>query len=216
MRHTKMYYTFSAPGSLQSRTHFNIHQQQSTNQCDTSNDTSNLCVTPERKEATGGVGWHVMLARLLVQLRTSIPEDECESFDLAHSRALRREIPLPDFFSYCLARLRVYAPLLEPQFREVFRLRNESRRRKKSISMSRSISAPSGLNTISDEIVDGDLEFKLSRLCVKPDVSNDTNSCFKSPQTPIDTLGKRNSEDLDGDMIRRIMAKSPPHPNRIL
>jgi hypothetical protein len=191
-----MFYSHSAPGSLEnSPKHFEINKQQD--------------VVSDNMVASSGAGWHVLLARLLVQLRASLPGNETCVFDIAHSRTLRREVPLPDFFSYCLSRLRVYAPYLEAQFREVFRLRNESRRKKKSFTMNRSISAPSGLNIAADNIGD-DLEKKLSRLCVKPDLEFMGN-CFRSSQTSINllSLGKRNSEDLDGDMLRRMAAKSP-------
>ena len=186
-----MFYSHSAPCSLE-----NSPQHV----------TSNSMVPVE---ASSDAGWHVLLARLLIQLRSSLPANETSVFDIAHSRALRREVPLPDFFTYCLSRLRVYAPYLEAQFREVFRLRNESRRRKKSFTMTKSFSAPSGLNTAADNIGD-DLEKKLSRLCVKPDLGY-TENCNKSSQTTINSLslGKRNSEDLDDEIFRRMTANSP-------
>jgi hypothetical protein len=185
-----MFYSNSAPGSLEhSPQHFSSHSM----------------VPVDNSDA----GWHVMLARLLIQLRTSLPADETSVFDVAHSRALRREVPLPDFFSYCLSRLRLYAPYLEAQFREVFRLRNESRRRRKSFTMNRSISAPSGLNTSADNISD-DLEKKLSRLCVKPDMGYTENYHISSQPTIISlSLGKRNSEDLGDEVFRRMTAKPP-------
>ena len=217
-----MYYSCSAPKSFHSSNRFdNLSNQQSNFQC----DAANMRESSERRDSTSNVGWHVILARLLVQLRSAIPENECNIFDAAHSRALKREVPLVEFFSYCLSRLRTYAPHLEPQFREVFRLRNESRRRKRSASINRSISAPSGLNSMADDLGDGeDLELNMSRLCVKTDIGRNSNNCFESTQAMSNTLslGKRNSEDLGNDMIRRITAKSlqasysSTHANRVM
>ena len=77
---------------------------------------------------------------------------------------------------------------------------------------------------MADDLGDGeDLELNMSRLCVKTDIGRNSNNCFESTQAMSNTLslGKRNSEDLGNDMIRRITAKSlqasysSTHANRV-
>uniref|UniRef100_A0A7S0H963 Uncharacterized protein n=1 Tax=Hanusia phi TaxID=3032 RepID=A0A7S0H963_9CRYP len=73
--------------------------------------------------------WHVMLANLIVCLRQYLSNQERDTFDRVHAAAHRREVPTVQFFSFTLELLRRYAPHLEDEFREIFRLRNASRRR---------------------------------------------------------------------------------------
>ena len=86
--------------------------------------------TTQEPSAEGSCGnWHLRLATLLVTLRSCLNVPDRDFFDRVHASAHRREIPTQQFFSYALDILRQHKPELEDQFREVFRLRNASRRR---------------------------------------------------------------------------------------
>ena len=73
--------------------------------------------------------WHLRLAALMVTLRGCLLGPELELFDQVHASAHKREVPTHYFFSFALDILRRHKPDLEEEFREVFRLRNLSRRR---------------------------------------------------------------------------------------
>ena len=73
--------------------------------------------------------WNVRLAALLMALRGCLMGPEREFFDKVHSSAHQRQIPSSHFFSFALDVLRQHRPDLEDEFREVFRLRNQARRR---------------------------------------------------------------------------------------
>ena len=79
--------------------------------------------------AESSANWHLRLATLLVTLRSCLLRPDRDFFDSVHASAHRREIPTHEFFSFALDILRRHKPELEDQFREVFRLRNASRRR---------------------------------------------------------------------------------------
>lgn len=73
--------------------------------------------------------WNVRLAALLMALRGCLMDQDREFFDKVHSSAHQRQIPSAHFFSFALEVLRQHRPELEDEFREVFRLRNQARRR---------------------------------------------------------------------------------------
>eukprot|EP00287_Rhodomonas_sp_CCMP768_P009076 CAMPEP_0196720984 /NCGR_PEP_ID=MMETSP1091-20130531/3661_1 /TAXON_ID=302021 /ORGANISM="Rhodomonas sp., Strain CCMP768" /LENGTH=190 /DNA_ID=CAMNT_0042062345 /DNA_START=22 /DNA_END=594 /DNA_ORIENTATION=- len=74
-------------------------------------------------------GWHVMLAQLVVALRSCLPPDELAVFDRVHACAHRKELPVGKFLVFALDMIRRNAPHLEGGFRHVFMLRTASRRR---------------------------------------------------------------------------------------
>ena len=141
------------------------------------------------------LGWHLLLARLLSNLRLAIPEEERDLFDTAHARAHSRQLGLPIFFTYVLDRIRTFAKSLEPDFREVFRRRNMARKQARKSVMPRSFSA-SSLNSEDDD----DLEQKLQRLSVTTDLTSptlvDSNGSF-NPTCSFE-LGKRNGDEMTG------------------
>eukprot|EP00292_Cryptomonas_paramecium_P020134 CAMPEP_0113685686 /NCGR_PEP_ID=MMETSP0038_2-20120614/14826_1 /TAXON_ID=2898 /ORGANISM="Cryptomonas paramecium" /LENGTH=182 /DNA_ID=CAMNT_0000605833 /DNA_START=60 /DNA_END=608 /DNA_ORIENTATION=+ /assembly_acc=CAM_ASM_000170 len=153
------------------------------------------CENHARRMPLEQVGWHLMLARLIAVLRTCIPMADRELFDAAHAGAHARRIPLPDFFSYMLGKIRDYAPYLEENFREVFRVRNECRRRAKGRSLGRTLTHSS-----SSEDIDADLEEKLQQLQVSPELAARYNSA----------CGKRivDDERVDSDDAMRSVRTS--------
>ncbi|EKX31355.1 hypothetical protein GUITHDRAFT_156622 [Guillardia theta CCMP2712] len=94
--------------------------------------------------------WHVMLANLIVCLRQYLSNQERDTFDRVHAAAHRREVPTVQFFSFTLELLRRQAPHLEDEFREIFRLRNASRRRaqQKCSGGLRSVKSEPALDTL--------------------------------------------------------------------
>jgi hypothetical protein len=90
--------------------------------------------------------WHLRLATLLMTLRGCLMVPDREVFDKAHNSAHLRQIPSAHFFSFALDILRQHRPELEGEFREVFRLRNQSRRRAREHSKAlRSVKSESSL-----------------------------------------------------------------------
>ena len=80
--------------------------------------------------------WHLRLATLLMTLRGCLLGPDRDFFDHVHTSAHKREIPTHHFFQYALNILRQHRPELEDEFREVFRLRNASRRRARQLKNS--------------------------------------------------------------------------------
>eukprot|EP00961_Rhodomonas_salina_P273467 3695137-Rhodomonas_salina.1 len=74
-------------------------------------------------------GWHIMLAQLIVALRSCLSAEELALFDRVHASAHRKEIPIGKFLVFALDVIRNSAPHLEGGFRHVFMLRTASRRR---------------------------------------------------------------------------------------
>jgi hypothetical protein len=166
------------------------------------------------------VGWHLMLAKLIAVLRACIPTEEREMFDAAHAGAHARRISLADFFSYILCKMRQHAPILEANFREVFRVRNEARKKARgngmrSVSSSSSLSSGSMHRSSSNSSLssggDGedDLEFKLQRLCVTQE-----SGLLTSGSTPRSVCGKRmvdeDMSDCDVGPYRQISRGMKP------
>ena len=181
--------------------------------CSHMHSAESVQVDPSKQEDTvvEAVGWHLMLAQLIAILRTCIPLEEREFYDAAHSGAHARRISLPDFFSYILCKIRMYAPALEANFREVFRIRNEARKKARAgalqkVSSSHSFSSgslhhsSSGSSLSSGGDFEDELEMKLQRLCVTQDLSQ--------MQTSSPSCGKRTVEENMSDRevvpLRRI------------
>ncbi len=156
--------------------------------------TESVCTddASSKRDSPGeSVGWHFMLAQLIAVLRSCVPVEERDIFDAAHAGAHARRIPLPDFFSYIIGKMRQYAPSLEANFREVFRIRNEARRKARSTnSSSSSLSSGSmprsaSTSSLSSGGDDDELESKLQKLCVTQDLALAPSFC-----------GKRNGDDV--------------------
>lgn len=125
--------------------------------------------------------WHLRLASLLVTLRGCLMGPDRDFFDRVHASAHKREIPTHQFFSYALDVLRQHKPELEDDFREVFRLRNASRRRARQhkAGTMRSVKSESALQDV-----------------VQPRGSAMSRSCD-------DVAGQaRSAEDVDETMFR--------------
>ena len=90
-------------------------------------DCQDAAARPQQPTMSGN--WHLRLATLLVTLRGCLMGPDRDFFDKVHASAHKREIPTQHFFSFALDILRQHKPELEDDFREVFRLRNASRRR---------------------------------------------------------------------------------------
>ena len=180
-----------------------------------------VCVEdmPSKQDAqVEAVGWHLMLAQLIAILRTCVPVEERDMFDAAHAGAHARRISLADFFSYILVKMRLYAPSLEANFREVFRIRNEARKKARRAGM-RNVPSPSSLSSgsmhrssstsslSSGGDIEDDLEIKLQRLCVTND------SGLMSGSTTRSVCGKRmgndDMEDCDMMPYRQILRGMP-------
>jgi hypothetical protein len=152
--------------------------------------TETVCTddAPSKRDSPAeSVGWHLMLAQLIAVLRSCVPVEERDIFDAAHAGAHARRIALPDFFSYIIGKMRQYAPSLETNFREVFRIRNEARRKARSTNSSSSSLSSGSMNrsastsSLSSAGDDEDLESKLQKLCV----THESALC-----------GKRNGDDV--------------------
>jgi hypothetical protein len=74
------------------------------------------------------MAWHVLLAQLIASLRGCLNAAEREEFDMVHAKTHARQIKLGEFFAFALETIRKRAPHMEPSYREIFRLRNASRR----------------------------------------------------------------------------------------
>lgn len=94
-------------------------------------DCHDAAARPQQQQPSSTLSgnWHLRLATLLVTLRGCLMGPDRDFFDKVHASAHKREIPTQHFFSYALDILRQHKPDLEDDFREVFRLRNASRRR---------------------------------------------------------------------------------------
>jgi len=103
----------------------------------------------EQKPAAGQ-HWHLRLATLLVTLRGCLLGPDRDFFDRVHASAHKRAIPTHEFFSYALDILRQHKPEMEDDFREVFRLRNASRRaaRQHKAGNMRSVKSESALQDV--------------------------------------------------------------------
>ena len=101
---------------------------------------------PSNSSAALSGTWHLRLATLLMTLRGCLMGPDREVFDKAHNSAHMRKIPSAQFFSFALDILRQHRPELEDEFREVFRLRNQARRRAREHSQAlRSVKSESSL-----------------------------------------------------------------------
>ena len=101
---------------------------------------------PSNNSAALSGTWHLRLATLLMTLRGCLMGPDREVFDKAHNSAHMRKIPSAQFFSFALDILRQHRPELEDEFREVFRLRNQARRRAREHSQAlRSVKSESSL-----------------------------------------------------------------------
>ena len=82
----------------------------------------------EPAPVSSSMAWHVLLAQLITSLRACLSLEDRMEFDTVHARTHSKKIPMNEFFAYALEVIRKNAPHMEPSYREVFRLRNASRR----------------------------------------------------------------------------------------
>eukprot|EP00286_Rhodomonas_abbreviata_P008452 CAMPEP_0181324894 /NCGR_PEP_ID=MMETSP1101-20121128/20619_1 /TAXON_ID=46948 /ORGANISM="Rhodomonas abbreviata, Strain Caron Lab Isolate" /LENGTH=195 /DNA_ID=CAMNT_0023433133 /DNA_START=178 /DNA_END=765 /DNA_ORIENTATION=+ len=152
-----------------------------------------------------GGGWHVMLAQLIVTLRSCLPVEECNLFDQVHASAHRKEVPIGQFLVFALDVIRKNAPHLEGGFRHIFMLRTASRRRiMQSRGSSRASSRGSSpcarpcASTAQEEVHPDEL--------VNQALKRFSGMCMSDSTDSLDRLGERKrqcDDSMDEDACQR-------------
>jgi len=105
-----------------------FHREASQEGVDDHSQDDQPAAVREPAPVSSAMAWHVLLAQLIASLRACLSLEGRLEFDAVHARTHAKKIQLNEFFAYALEVIRKNAPHMEPSYREVFRLRNASRR----------------------------------------------------------------------------------------